>query len=173
MLRRTTTQTVSGLPRAAGRVGYATRLYTRRVARTLLAASIGIVLFGAGAGRPAPKEGVPTSSVARSIRLDPAAGAAPVLPTGSATLSRRGAGRAVVSHGEDDDQPAGACWLASVGGAPPSCLCSAGSVEDLLTPDFMHALLTAWRDVGSLSTSELHGRLQEVDAACDRREATP
>lgn len=115
MLQRVFVQTVSGLQRAVGgRVGHAARWYTWRVARTLLAASVGIVLFDAGVKRPAPGRGVPMSSVARSIGLGATAGAASVLSTGSATLSCRGESAAVVPHGKDDDQPAGNCWPMSV-----------------------------------------------------------
>lgn len=169
-----TAWTIRGLPRAAAKGGgHVARAYPRRIARILLAASVGIVvLLDAGVRRPAQEEDVPMSSSGGTIRLDATAGATSVLPTGSATLSRRDAGGVTVSRGEDDDQPAAACWLASGGGAAPFCVCSVGTAEDLLTPDFTRALLTAWRDAGSLSTSELYERLQEVDAAC-RREAAP
>lgn len=154
-------------PRAAVRGGRrAARACARRIAGILLVASAGIALSGVGARRVAPEEGVPMPSAAPPIRLDMRSGAPPVPPGGSATPSRQGGVGAVVRHGEDDDQPAGACWLAVLAGAPPSCVCSAGTIETLLTPDYMRALLAAWRDGGSLSTTELHARLREVDAAC-------
>lgn len=78
----------------------------------------------------------------------------------------------MIWHGEDD-QPAEACWLACVGGALPSCVCSAGTIKTLLTPNDMRSLLASWRDAGTLSTSELHDPLQEVDVACGCWEGAP
>ena len=127
----------------------------------LLVLAAGLALSGGVSRRPAPEEGIPVPSAARPIRLDTLAGAVP---------PREGTARTVVRHGKEDDQPAGACWLASLGGAPPSCVCSAGTIETLLTPDYMRALLAAWRDGGSLSASELHARLWEVNAACSPQE---
>lgn len=160
-------------PRAAPRGRRAARVHARRIAGILLAAAVGIALFGVGAGRPAPEEGAPMPSVARPVGLDATAGTTPLPPTASATPSGAGVAEAAVRHGEDNDQPAGACWLARVGGAPPSCVCSAGTIETLLTPDYMRGLLVAWHDGGSLSAGELRGRLREVDAACGSREAAP
>ena len=60
-----------------------------------------------------------------------------------------------------------------MGGLQPTCVCSAGTVEDLLTPDFMRAVLVTWHDAGSLTAGELRERLQEVDAACGQPQAVP
>ncbi|GAC1343432.1 MAG: hypothetical protein NVSMB18_19230 [Acetobacteraceae bacterium] len=151
--------------RAVAAAGHATRRLPRRAVRTLLAASVGIALFGAGVRRSAPEWDDPTASVTRLIRLDAMAGAAPVhSPPSRQADARVSYGR--VSHGETDDQPAGACWLAHAGSVREVCLCSAGSVEDLLTPDFMRVLLASWRDAGQLTAGEWYGRMWEVDAAC-------
>jgi hypothetical protein len=138
--------------------------HTGGIARTLLAVSVVLVLVGASARRSTRHEGVPVPSDARLTESD--ATESRSLPAAPVTLSRQGAVGPMFSHGEDDDQPAGACWLTSIGGGPALCLCSAGSVEDLLTPDFMRVLLTSWRDAGRLTTGEWRERLQEVDAAC-------
>lgn len=161
-------------PRAAARGGRrAARVHARRIAGVLLVACAGIALSGVGARRVAPEQGVPMPSVARPVGLDATAGTTPLPPTDSAAPSRAGVAEAAVRHGEDDDQPAGACWIARVGGAPPSCVCSTGAIETLLTPDYMRGLLVAWRDAGRLSNGELRGRLREVDVACGRGEPTP
>jgi len=150
-----------------------TRTHTRRIARTLLTSSVGLILVGASARWAAREEGVPMASLARLTEADATAGSGAVPAVRPAAVSRHGAAGAVFSHGEDDDQPAGACWLASAGGTQRSCLCSAGSVEDLLTPDFMRVLLTSWRDTGRLTTGEWRERLQEVDAACGSQRVAP
>lgn len=172
MPEETPAQTVATAPpRAAARGGRrAVRVRARRIAGLLLVASVGIALSGVVARRSAPEEDAPMPPVARPMQPDVEAGAKLVPPGGPATPSRQGGGGAVVRHGEDDDQPAGACWLAVVDGAS-SCMCSAGTIETLLTPDYMRALLAAWRDGGSLTTTELHARLREVDAACGQGEA--
>lgn len=170
MLKRTIGWLGCGLPRnAAARGGHASEPCARRLASTLLAASVGLLASDASGWWSAPNTGAPQSFVTR----DAVTAATPALPGNSEKPSRRGVVGAVVSHGQDDDQPAGACWHASVGGAPPSCLCSAWTVEDLLTPEFLRTLLMAWHDAGSLSAGELHERLQEVDATCGPRDAMP
>jgi hypothetical protein len=126
----------------------------RYIARMLLTACVALVPFGVTLGQTARDGSIPV----------PSAVAKP--------LGQRAVG-IVPSHGEDDSQPAGACWLTSVGGAAEPCLCSAGSVEDLLTPDFMRVLLTSWRNAGLLTTSEWRERLAEVNAACRTPMAAP
>jgi hypothetical protein len=138
----------------------------RRIACMLLTACVGLVLVGASQGQSARDGSIPIPSATRWTEPEPTKDGGPVSTARPATLSRQIAVEAVFSHGEDDNQPAGACWLASVGGAVGPCLCSAGSVEDLLTPDFMRVLLTSWRDAELLTTSEWRERLAEVDAAC-------
>lgn len=126
-----------------GRAERTPRPHRRRIACTVLAASVGFGLLEAGARRPAPQARIPT-----------------LPPVHQATSN------AMMSHGEEDDQPAGACWLAHGGGASAACVCSVGSVEDLLTPDFMRVVLTNWRDAGRLTTGEWRGRMQDVEVAC-------
>jgi hypothetical protein len=138
----------------------------RRIACMLLTACVGIVLVGASLGQSARDGSIPVPSATRWTEPEPTKDRGSVSTARQATLSRQGAVGAMFSHEEDDNQPAGACWLASVGGAVGPCLCSAGSVEDLLTPDFMRVLLTSWRDAELLTTSEWQGRLAEMDAAC-------
>ena len=143
-----------------------------RIACTLLTAFVGLVMIDATVRQSARDGGAPMQSAARLTKSESTEGSSRISSVPPATLSRRGT-VATFSHGEDDDQPAGACWLASVGAAPASCLCSAGSVEDLMTPDFMRSLLTSWRDAGVLTTGEWRVRLHEVDAACGPREDAP
>jgi hypothetical protein len=144
-----------------------------RIACTLLTACVGLVVIDATVRQSARDGGTPMQSAARLTKPEPTEGSGRNSSVPQATLSRQGTVGATFSHGEDDDQPAGACWLASVGGAPASCLCSAGSVEDLMTPDFMRGLLTSWRDAGLQTTGEWRVRLHEVDAACGFREVAP
>jgi hypothetical protein len=146
-----------------------TQTHTRRIARSLLTASAGLVLVGASAGRAARDEGVPMAPLARLTEADATAGSGPLPAARPVALSGQVTAGAMVSTGEDEDQPAWACWLASAG----SCLCSTGSIEDLLTPDFMRVLLTSWRDTGRLTTGEWRERLQEVDVACVSRSVAP
>jgi len=146
-----------------------TQTHKRRIARSLLTASVGLALVGANAGRAARDEGVPMASLARLTDPDTTAGNGPLPGARPAALSGQVMVGAIFSPVEDEDQPAVACWLAGAG----SCLCSAGSVEDLLTPDFLRVLLTSWRDTGSLTTSEWRERLREVDAACGSHGAVP
>lgn len=136
-----------------------------RIAYVLLTACVGTVLVGASLGRSARDGSIPMPS-ARWTEPEPTKNSGPMSTARPASLSRQGTVGALFSHGEDDNPPAGACWLASGGGALGPCLCSAGSVEDLLTPDFMRVLLTSWRDADLLTTSEWQERLEEVDAAC-------
>jgi hypothetical protein len=146
-----------------------TQTHTRRVARSLLTASVGLVLVAASAGRAARDEGVPMAPLARLTEPDGTAGSGRLPAAWPAALSRQVMIGAVFSPGNDEDQPAGACWLAGAG----SCLCSAGSIEDLLTPDFMRVLLTSWRDTGRLTAGEWRERLREVDTACGSRSVAP
>jgi hypothetical protein len=138
-----------------------------------MTSSVGLILVGASARQAAREEGVPMASLALLTEADATAGSSAVPATRPVALSRHGAAGAMFSHGEDDDQPAGACWLASAGGTQRSCLCSVGSIEDLVTPDFMRGQLTSWRDAGRLTTGEWRERLQEVDAACVPRSVAP
>jgi hypothetical protein len=140
-----------------------TRLH---IACMLLTACVGLVLVGASLGQSARDGSIPMPSATRGTQPEPTKNSGPVSPAHPATLSRQGTAGALFAHGDDDNLPAGACWLAPVGGALGPCLCSAGSVEDLLTPDFMRVLLTSWRDAELLTTSEWQERLAEVDAAC-------
>jgi hypothetical protein len=144
-----------------------------RIACTLLTACVGLVMIDAIVRQSARDGGAPVQSAARLPNPEPTEGSGRIASDPQAALSRQGMVGATFSHGEDDDQPAGACWLASVGGAPASCLCSAGFVEDLMTPDFMRGLLTSWRDEGVLTTGEWRVRLHEVDTACGPREVAP
>jgi hypothetical protein len=144
-----------------------------RIACTLLTACVGLVMIDATVRQSARDGGAPMQSGARLPNPEPTEGSGRIASVPQAALSRQGTVGAMFSHGEDDDQPAGACWLASVGGAPASCQCSAGFVEDLMTPDFMRGLLTSWRDAGVLTTGEWRVRLHEVDAACGPREVAP
>jgi hypothetical protein len=144
-----------------------------RIACTLLTVCVGLVIIDATVRQPARDGGAPLQSAAWLTKPEPTEGSGRIASVPQATLARQGTVGAMFSHGEDDDQPAGACWLASVGGAPASCVCSAGFVEDLMTPDFMRGLLTSWRDAGVLTTGEWRVRLHEVDAACGPREVAP
>jgi hypothetical protein len=124
------------------------RTNTRRIACMLLTVSVGIVFVGASARLAARAEELPKTPLAPLRGSDATAG----------------------NHNtfwlvEEEDQAS--CWVAGAG----SCLCSAGAVEDLLTPDFMRLLLTSWRDAGHLTTREWRERLREVDAACGSRSA--
>ena len=143
-----------------------------RIACTLLTACVGLVMIDATVRQSARDGDTPMQSAARLTKPEPRERSSRIASVPQATLSPQGT-VATFSHGEDDDQPAGVCWLASVGGAPASCLCSAGFVEDLMTPDFMRDLLTSWRDAGVLTTGEWRVRLHEVDAACGPHEAAP
>jgi hypothetical protein len=145
----------------------------RSIACMLLTACGGLVLVGASLGQSARDGSLPMPSATRWTEPEPTKDSGPVSTARPATLSRQGAVGAMFSHGEDDDQPAGACWLPSVGGAVGPCLCSAGSVEDLLTPDFMRVLLTSWRDAELLTAREWRERLAEVDAACRPQMVAP
>jgi hypothetical protein len=146
-----------------------------RIACTLLTACVGLVTIDVTLRQSAGDAGAPMQSAARLTltKPEPTEGSGHLSFVPQATLSRQGTVGVFFSHGEDDDQPAGACWLASVGGAPASCLCSAGSIEDVMTPDFMRGLLTSWRDAGILTAGEWRVRLHEVDAACGPREDAP
>jgi hypothetical protein len=144
-----------------------------RIACTLLTACVGLVMIDATVRQSARDGGDPMQPAARLTKPQPTEGSSRAASVPQVTLSRQRTVGATFSHGEDDDQPAGACWLASVGGAPASCVCSAGSIEDLMTPDFMRGLLTSWRDAGMLTTGERLVRLHEVDAACGPREVAP
>jgi hypothetical protein len=126
------------------------RTDTRRIACMLLTACI--VLAGASARQAARAEDVLTPPLA------------PLTGTDSTAASRN-----TFSLVEEDGQLAAACWVASAG----SCVCSAGAVEDLLTPDFMRVLLTNWRDAGRLTTREWRERVRELDAACGSQSVTP
>jgi hypothetical protein len=137
-----------------------------RIAWVLLTACVGTVLVGASLGQSARDGSIPMPSATRWTEPEPTKNSGPVSTARPASLSRQGTVGALFLHGEDDNLPAGACWLPSVGGAVGPCLCSAGSVEDLLTPDFMRVLLTSWRDAELLTTTEWQVRLAEVDAAC-------
>jgi hypothetical protein len=167
----------SGAVHAAGKVDpeeHMSQNHMRsRIAYTLLTACVGLVMIDATVRQSARDGGAPMQSAARSTKPQPTEGSSRISSVPPAILSRQGTVGATFSHGEDDDQPAGACWLASGGGAPASCLCSAGSIEDLMTPDFMRGLLTSWRDAGVLTTGEWQVRLHEVDAACGPREVAP
>lgn len=121
------------------------RTVARRIACMMLAASVCIVLAGASGRQSARAENVLTPPLAPLTGTDATA-----------------ASHTVFSFSDEDDQPAAACWVASAG----SCLCSAGTVEDLLTPDFMRFLLTNWRDAGQLTTRDWRERMRELDAAC-------
>jgi hypothetical protein len=143
-----------------------------RIACTLLTACVGLVMIDATVRQSARDGGDPMQPAARLTKPQPTEGSSRAASVPQVTLSRQRTVGATFSHGEDD-QPAGACWLASVGGAPASCVCSAGSIEDLMTPDFMRGLLTSWRDAGMLTTGERLVRLHEVDAACGPREVAP
>ncbi len=142
------------------------------IAWTLLTACVGLIMIDATVGHSVHDGAAPIQSAAGLTTPEPTEGSRRIASVSQAPLSEPRTAGAPFSHGEDDDQPAGACWLASVG-APASCLCSAGSVEDLITPDFMRSLLTNWRDVGLLTTGELRTRLDEVDAACGPRAVAP
>jgi hypothetical protein len=145
----------------------------RRIAGMLLTACAGLGLVGASLGQPARDGSIPMPSATRWTEPEPTKNSGPVSTARPATLSRQGTVGALFSHGEDDNPPAGACWLPSVGGALGPCLCSAGSVEDLLTPDFMRVLLTSWRDAELLTAREWRERLAEVDAACRPQMVAP
>jgi hypothetical protein len=123
-----------------------------RIVFMLQVASVGIVLAG-------PSE-------------RPAAAAEDVLPLPLSSLTRSdatGGGQITSLPAEEDEEPTAACWVASAG----SCLCSAGTIEDLMTPDFMRVLLTIWRDSGHLTTIQWQERLREIDAACESWSAGP